>query len=335
MNEQIQLEDGYTVRDLRHYSTENPQLMAQHVTTDPEYGQRTHNLWRMVIDGHRHRYLETLPFQDIGQPFTIVSKRGFMEPIEDGIGREFHSQLARLVPHARIVSHATHGIGSSAGQVSLRGLSQYGLDRIANEDLKFLHLLGGEERLILIGTSMGSVVLNKLLNINTALDKPVEVGGIVLNAPAIVEPPLARSAMLKGLLPHLLSDIPSELVAKTPRAELLQTLGHFAASRARLRDILPAGRHALDLLRGTSAADLASMLEAYASVSVIAGQKDTLAQTEMWRKMLPAYPSLRLHEVSKGHGMILKPKQNARKIARVLHMDGHIGSPIAGCSLTA
>lgn len=311
---------GYEPKELQDYHLGPARSLKTYYTQDQTTGLRQHSLHQIQVDGVDHRILETEPIGADTGGLTIVSKRGFGEHIDGRISYAFHTRLATALPDARIISHAMHGIGSHA-QVSMRQFSQYGLDSIAKQGLKLLDTCCKGEQVILVGTSMGSAVANKLVNLNTQFGDPVDIAGVVLNAPALVRPERVGPVMVRRFLPALIGDMAVELLARTPRDRLVQAIGNLAASRASIADALAASHQLFDLLHGTSEADRHAMLKS-TKTSVIIGAKDPLCETDDWRMLEPYYPNLKIHLVQKGHNMIFKPDENADKVAKTMRRDG-------------
>src|SRR5260221_3407275 len=107
---------------------------------DPSVGPRLreHLLTTVEVGNFQHRMWVTEPSVASSDPLVVISKPGLGEIIEDGIGFAFHRELAKQLPEAAIISHATHGVGPTAHRIPLRELPEHGLDQMAEQCLQLL-----------------------------------------------------------------------------------------------------------------------------------------------------------------------------------------------------
>lgn len=286
--------------------------------TGSQSSAREHHLAHIALDGWRHTVWHTEP-QGSGQPKLIIAaKPGWGEIIESGLGKALHLALCDELPEARVVSHATHGVGKASQRIPFKELSKHGMDKIAEQGLELLSVVGNDAPLVVIGASMGTVIISDLLNLNIDKGEPVDIAGVVHYGTALVDPTRAKRDMGVSFVPALIKDIGKELFIKTPPRKILGKLVMLAASRPSLSDLPPMVRQGMDLFHGTPQAEIEKVVARYPT-AVITGTKDPLAQIPMWDELGSRYPSLLLKLVEgRGHGIILNPEEAARKIAATL-----------------
>lgn len=187
----------------------------------PEADRRNNYLARWEIDEQPHTIWHTPVAPNRPHKMTVVTKPGWGEVIEDGIGWEFHKALAHYLPEAEIISHATSGVGRTSERIPLSKLWHHSLDQLAEQSFKLLSQLDTEVPIILVGTSMGSVITNKVLNLNIERDQPIKIQGVVYYASALVDPQNIVKDMLRGFTPAIVSDIAKELFLKTHPKKML------------------------------------------------------------------------------------------------------------------
>lgn len=278
---------------------------------------REHLLLTADIEDFRHRLWMTEPKESTQDPLLVVTKPGLGELIEDGIGFEFHREIARQLPGAFVVSHATHGVGPTADRIPLRELPQHGLDAMAEQCLKLLQTYFEGMRTVYVGTSMGTVIGNKLLRLNLESDSPVNIEGVVHIAPALVPPEHVVNDMVFKFGPTIARDIFKQLTFKTSPKHIVGTLRQLVKSKPSMRDIPPFVRQIFDLLQGTPEEEIDQVLEAYA-VSVITGSEDSVGGfSDLWVPKADQFPNLTLDVVKgRGHDIATDPVRAGKKVSK-------------------
>lgn len=278
---------------------------------------RQHHLMGVDIEGIQHRMWVTEPRTETEKPLTIVAKPGWCELIENGVGWEFHKQIAMRLPSAKVISHATQGVGPSAKRAAITDLPKLGINHMAKHGLKMLETFCPSERIVYVGTSMGTVIGNKLLNYNLRLGRPVDFAGVIYYAPAVVPPHNVQRDMLLRFFPSTIKDSFQEVVSRTRPQHIIKTLGTLAASRPSWRDIPPILRQGIDLLQGTPQDEIENVVESY-NMHVITGQDDPVGQQKMWEEYAQLYSNLKFTKVRGAHGIALEPVDGGRKIAKTI-----------------
>lgn len=262
--------------------------------------------------------------EDAGHPLTIITKPGLSEIVEDGVGWEFHKEMANRNPRAKVLTHATEGFGPAARHCSLIDVSKQGLDSMAEHGRELLHTYFNDERLATVGISMGTVILHKLL-VNDRKGTDSDQLNVVANinyAPALVDPKNVPIDMLLKFPSLMLVDGVTEVLARTSPKRLLEVCEALLRSRPGWRDLPPMGRQTIDLLKGVSEEEIYENSTHYTTATIV-GERDSVGQAVMWQRM----PVL-LHVIKKrGHGMAVKPREGAIKTTSVLHELNLYGEP--------
>lgn len=268
-------------------------------------------------------------------PLTIVTKPGLSEIIEDGIGWQFHKELANRNPYAKVLTHATEGFGPSARHCSIMDLSKQGLDSMAEHGRELLHTYFPDERLAFVATSMGTVIVHKLATADrtgSTSDK-LNIEAIVNYAPALV----VRERIIRDMIckfPGLMIlDGVAEVAARTHPMRFLELGEILMKSKPSWRDIPPMVRQIVDLLKGVTEDDIYENTSRY-TTATITGERDPVGQVTMW-KSLP----VSLHVIKKrGHAIAVKPREGAIKTTAVfdeLNLYGHSDTPTEPDQLAA
>jgi len=298
-------------------------LIESRNTNHEDEELREHHLVHLNVAGFRQTVWVTQPAHGRSVQATVATKPGLGEIIEDGIGWEFHRELAHELPDARILSHATYGFGPHAEIIPFRRLAKHNLGRMAVMGIDLLDLIPNDVPLVLAGTSLGTVINNKILNANLQRLEPIKIDLVVHHAPALVEPSRIIPDMIIGFPPAIALDIIKELTLKTDPSRFGDNLRALWGSKPGLKDILPTIRLIPDMLKGTPREEIDNAVANYKTI-VIEGTDDSVAEIKMWDELVQKYPdNLKLHLLDRrGHGVTIKPKEKARKIAKVITSAG-------------
>lgn len=262
---------------------------------------RNHHIFKLVLDGYNHAIEVTDPIA--GDPaYTIVSCPGFTEHIRGGIRRKMHSHTSYAHPHARVVSVESDGVGSIGNRYEWEDRHDHGMDGMGKSRQRIARVTGGEMPVFFHGTSMGSVITHRAVEYNQILpsDKQIDVQGAVWLTPALV-PPVRTPIDMAARFPFGLARSLAKKAVIDPLEVL--TLGPSALQHDMSTEDLKAyGWQAADLLRGTLPQRIASVISETPTV-IVAGKKDSLMQTKMFKRIQRVYPDM-LHIVlipGRGH----------------------------------
>ena len=283
--------------------------------------EREHLLLAIARDGIRDVvwYSPPLSIEDgpDTEKLTIVTKPGLSEIIEDGVGWEFHKELANRNPTTKVLTHATEGFGPSAQHGSIWELSGLGLDTMAKHGQELLATYFHDERLATVGTSMGTVIFHKLLTTNRLLlpDEQLNIVANINYAPALVDPANILKDMFLKFPGLMLIDGVLEVLARTSPHRLKELCKVLTSSKPGRRDIPPILRQIVDLRHGVHEGDVLINSEYYNTAAIV-GQHDPVGQIPMWERM----PNVALHVIpGRGHAIAVNPRKGARKVTTTLN----------------
>lgn len=286
--------------------------------------EREHHLVHLNVGGFRQTVWVTEPAPGQTLKATVATKPGLGEIIEDGIGWDFHRELAHELPAARILSHATYGFGPTAERIPFHRLPGHNLGRLSLMGIDLLSVIPDDSPLVLAGTSLGTIINHGILRANLERPDPLKVDLVVHHAPALVDPSRVIPDMVVGFPPNMAGSIFGELTLNSDPSRFKDNILALWRSKPGIRDILPTGRLILDILKGTRKEEVEEVVAGYDRTEVIEGRKDSIAEIEMWEELAQKYPqSLGLHLLNgHGHGVAIIPKQKAHKIAKVIKTSG-------------
>lgn len=278
---------------------------------------RKHELVGVEINTAQHRMWVSEPAIDDDTNLTVLTKPGLGELIEDGVGWRLHETLAKQLPGARVISHATYGIGNTATRLSLLDLRNHGIEQMANQGMDLIEKFCPDERIIYVGTSLGTIIGNRLLRINTERGHPANITGVFYYAPAIVDPKNVLKDMGR-FLPALAYDLVSELAIKTHPKHKLGQLITLVASRPSRHDVMPMVRQGIDVIFGTPEDEVVEVLGNYL-VHVVLGTKDPVGQLNMWNRFETEFDNLSVTRLEgRGHGIAVDTVRGGKKIAKII-----------------
>jgi hypothetical protein len=290
---------------------------------DGKYPEREHHLYSTELDGTKHVFWHTEAMTDDPDSTVVFVKPGLGEVMEDGIGWKHHKHLARKMPAAEIVSHATFGIGPHGAELTAGDLRGHGTSQMARQETELLKAYWAKRRTILVGTSMGTVINHKVAFDNIEADDPLHIAGLVHYAPAIVVPERILKDMVVSFMPDMIIDGARELFRRTHVKHFLGTMAVLANSKPRKRDLLVMARQGIDLMTGVPEEEIRRVVAHY-MVGVVVGYDDPVGQIKMWDELNPN----RVWPVRGGHGIALKPFDGASKVSNVIREMGfYVGQP--------
>lgn len=280
---------------------------------------RIHRLYTVERFGFNHAMEVTDPVNGIAR-YTILSIPGWTEPIEGALRKGFQADMSYKFPDARICSIGANGVGETGDRYDSSDRNRHGLLAMAAQRLALARAVSGEQPVIGVGTSMGSVILHRLVRMNfldTPEDGQLNLVGQIWASPALVDPEHVAKDMVQNFLPKMGVHILKELLFKTsPREalEVIYTAARYGSSKADCRAII---HQAVELLQGTEEESVEEVVSLLPTL-VVAGSKDSLAQLEMMHRLEKKYGNLFHLEVidGRGHELCMKPGKACAKISK-------------------
>jgi hypothetical protein len=279
---------------------------------------RLDRIYQIELDGYTHAIRETQPETSEDTGITFTHFPGFSEIIEAGSAKTLHESVAAHMPGVRVISVASDGIGPTGEKLTRENYKDHGVNEMAERRLKLLKALCGDEPVIANGTSMGSVLVAKMLleDANT---------GHNLNAfssyyaSAIVEPSKTRLFMATLFPVSMMLDTPREVIRMAVKRSP-SSLSELAAMLEHRRgDSLAMVIQAATLLGGMAVHEITKVSREYRGGLTISGQFDPLAQFGMWRELKRGHDLVHIQSVPlRGHGMAADGEGGGQKIASSL-----------------
>lgn len=294
-----------------------------------KYSEPHHCLLTARIDGVNQALWLTEPslYDPSLEQTTIVRLPGLGEVIENGVGLRMHTELSGKFPTAKVVTIANSGHGklncSSKSDNSTR--NSYSIEAMANQRAELLAGISSD-RLIIVGTSMGSVIGNKLVQLSLNNNNQLNIAGSCWYAPALVTPNNAKRDILR-FLPKFAKDSSLEVAYRSNLLKNpLAAIGALSIIASSIKDyrISPAAATAqlFDIYKGTPLDEIENTVANLPS-SAIVGTADSLKELAMWREFADKYPHFLLKEVDgRGHGMTLNPVKAVHKITKTIRESG-------------
>lgn len=231
------------------------------------------------------------------QGWHIFSMPGLTEHIEGDVRRHLQDGLSIAFPAARKTSIGSNGIGN------LLSCDLTSLDTMARQRYELLSDLAANERIIAMGTSLGTKVVNGLVNLNLDEGSPLDCVQ-VLYSPALVTPRRTAMDMAARFLPCLVRDVVRHAWT-LPVKERVQALGKLTQYGARVAaDGVTLGHEVYDLLHGTPYEQIERAVSAHRTL-VVVGEYDAIGEIPMWCDLEEKYPdTLRVSVIpNRGHDL--------------------------------
>lgn len=282
-----------------------------------------HQLIGLELSGQRFAAWITEPATGNDTPVNLVRFPGLGEDIEGDVGYAHHTHLAKEFPGARTITIANNGMGRFRHR-NTGDNSMFGISRMAQERYELTAALVGEEPIVGVATSMGSVILNELAVLNIEDLQRLQIAGNCYYAPAHVAPGRTLVDMAVKFIPYIGVDGVKEFLKTPPeqKVDFLKTL--LEAARHTKANLGALATQAAHLLDGSVVAKIEKAVAHYPT-AVIAGTRDPVGQLKMWHKLAAKHPKLSIHEVAgRGHAMTLKPERAVPKIGKVVRGMGII-----------
>lgn len=235
---------------------------------------------------------------------------GFMQDHEYGGARSLHSNVATEYPGRRIVTVSSNGYNKNGSPLTWREIGT-SFNEMAMGRLLLMRQLSNEEETILGGLSKGTVLSHLMAELNR--ENPIIDHTYSLNhSPAVVPPEKVMRDMALRFTGSICVDAAKEAV-RHPR-EAWKAL-HIPSLR-----VLPAYVcDVYNLLHGTPEAGVHELARRGVKTGVVAGDKDPLAQLDMWGRVQAAYPDNIeiLVRPGQGHALSMNAREAAQDIRTV------------------
>lgn len=298
------------------HEVKTPEVICMSLFTDSQGRQRDDRLMRINIDGYGHGIRETLSAYN-DDALTLVHFPGFTEKIENGSAKLMHDNLVNNLPHARIISVATDGVGTTTERLTCKNALDHGITEMAERRRQLVYALVGDAPVIVSGTSMGSVIGWKMLDFDAR-------EGHLLNAypvgyaSANVSPELTLPLMGVLFPISMAADMPREIIRLAlRRPDNLSEL--ITQVQDRKPDAIPLIVQAASLLGGTATKVLHRVNDVYGGGATISGVFDPLSQFARWKQVKGKGTELHIIPVARrGHGMAADGTGGGQKIANVI-----------------
>ncbi len=269
---------------------------------------------RPKLTGSARYLLETIDGSGIPSDLRLVHIPGLSENVPYEFARNRTERLLGLLGLRRSITLGHNAIGIR-GEHDTSNRVDVTLEReeiIRKSSRK-------DERNILLGSSMGSVILSDIALRNSTSKKPFNIAAQVYVAPAIrrdggMTLPLAanfgRQLIMDGLRDTAFMGVRQQFHdAKVVKNWLHET-------SLNLHNL----HHQVDEVLGASIADELALVVSLHPTVVIVGEKDKIADIPLWKELAASYPdTMRLVLLkNRGHEILTHPERTARKIAKEL-----------------
>lgn len=267
----------------------------------------------MEINGNRHalRITEPVPGTPADHQDVIDMLPGFTEDPSTGTARNLHNDVASENPFSKTVSISSDGVSKHDSPLNFRDILRRRFRDMAEDRLEITRELAGDRAVLLSCLSMGTVIGLDMIEANLeAPEAIINHKGTIFHSPAIVERRRIARDMALRFPPHIGLDSFKQTLRHPGSALKTLHVPHFP--------LCAYSSEIVNLLQGTSLQKLEGVV-AETKLGVIAGDKDPLAQIDMWEDMMKIFPEnviLRIKH-GEGHGMSVNSKIAARDISEV------------------
>jgi len=288
-------------------------------TTNHQGTTRYHHRAIAAIEGVEHGFVITEPLGT--KPKKVVFRQlGYTEQPDRGTGPATHEWLAENLPEDTIISHASHGVGRTAGRLALGDLPKDSINQMGEQALEALETLQHDTKDIpwcLQPTSMGHPVAVKMLIKNLDTGKPVDVSEVVEFMPCRVPARRVIPDIVFKFGPKLGIDIIRE-IANMPLAEQPDAIFTLLQNLPHPRDYLAVGKQALSLSRGVDLEEVDEVVGHYPTCDLV-GTEDPACDQYTTLELAAKHPSMRIEWFEgRGHGMFVNFKEAASNIGKAI-----------------
>jgi len=247
----------------------------------------------------------------------IICLPGLSENIVHKYDKIFHDQLSTMLSGLTVTSIGANAIG-------IRGeRDRASRETVAEERLQITEAVTDGRKVLVVGTSMGSVYETDIVNLNLDEGEPVNIQGMVYFAPAVVSPQYAKQRMLGQFFPQLSIDM-TRHIHRQPMRDRLRLTGEVAMWGMQAARELPSLAHqARELVRGTGVEKIERIAAKGYPILVIVGGHDAVGELRMWQGVADKYSNIKLLVLQNhGHELPFEPRKAARKLSKEILQSG-------------
>lgn len=242
----------------------------------------------------------------------LVHVPGLTESISHSFVRDRGRTLAKMSSLQRVITLGHNAIGIPHAEDTQTRLE------VATARLDILRKTAEPgEKQILLGCSMGSIVVSDIVHLNQQSEKPLDIGGLVFFAPAI--------RTIQGLSWGLKAQFAAQIgrdgfreLFSRPSLELVKGSGQLATwvleSFRDRKHVL----HQLSEIVSTSEFEVLDVATATVPTLIVYGEKDRIVDQEVWKELETQHPATVRTIVipRKGHEVMDHPTHAGKKLAK-------------------
>ena len=262
---------------------------------------------------HGSSYLLEQTRSDKASGIGLVQLPGLSENVTLDLARVRATTLLHTVPQLQtLLSIGHNAIGIPGARDADRR------EAVVQERLALLqNVLPRNQKQLLLGCSMGAIILGDIAYENLHSPEPLAIAGQVLFAPAIRRVGTLDPRFIQAFTRQMVADGAREFASGGMEEKLskIGSIGQWATDS--MRNLRHITHQALHLLGSTSVEHLEEAIEVYPTL-VVVGEKDKVADHELWDELAKRHPSnLRVVTIPRhGHELMLHPHHAAAKLAK-------------------
>ncbi|MFZ1483620.1 MAG: alpha/beta hydrolase [Candidatus Saccharimonadales bacterium] len=251
--------------------------------------------------------VETIDSSDSTSEYRFAHVTGLSENVTHPFIRDRVSGVYSELPFARAISLGQNSVGFGIRGLDLKQFrDKEARATVAATRLSVLRASAKDnEKHILTGTSMGSIVVADMVEQNFRSDSPLDIAGVVLFGPALHTD---KNHVIKNAIPfarQLIGDASRDLMTQSPRKLLKRSRGLVSWSGEAIL-ALPHIIHQLgEIITASEVSTLHKTFETIPTVAVYGNKDDIVAHTLM-QLMHDSYPAMfgRVIVPDKGHELL-------------------------------
>ena len=312
------------------YSLHSRVIETPSSNPDTPPSRRARYTLEVIIEDRAHLLRITEPEENQiteDQPTpTFFHLPGFTEMPDGGTAKYLHDDLAEVLPHARIVTVATDGVSRYGQKVDWAEGTAKTFEGMAADRLALAKWIAQEDPVVLLGISMGTPIIKKMLVLNEVTRKigapyDVNIMQVINHSHACVPGSRIPVDMVLKFIPHIVRDGWRE--SRNNRDKLL---GFVAVAKAFGKAAPAMAGNIKNLIKGISTEESIEAARAY-DTAFISGDRDPLAQLNMLQGLAHEVPSILLHiKRDIGHAACLNSSEAAQDIADAHYQLAHDAS---------
>ncbi len=269
------------------------------------YGDTAHSSIVRVNTPNTKFLSETIETSKSVHGTRLVHIPGLSENVVHPFARERLDGVFSGLPVDRAIAQGHNGVGLGLWQFRDKEARQ----QVAATRLQILHDTTKKgERLLLIGSSMGSIVLVDMVEMNFNSRDKLDIAGIVLFGPALHTDPGHAREHAVSFGKQLTRDAGRDFVTKSPR-KLIRGAKDLVSWGADTAKSLPHIYHQLgEIITASDIRTLHNIFEIVPAITVH-GNKDDIVAHELWNTMAKAHPKKFSQIIlpGKGHEILVDP----------------------------